>query len=77
MNDGNAWKGPCPIEARSDSKYICQSECVLLVFGFREAARESIKILEGFSNKKDRDSEQQYSEYLSKYVKPPAPEHNK
>jgi len=42
---------------------------VLLAFAFKETLRESLKILEGFSNKKDRDSEQLYSEYMLKYVK--------
>lgn len=65
----NCWKGPCVIEAKTDRKYICQNEVVLVHFGFNERFKEKMEILEGFSSKKDRDNEELYVQYVQKYVK--------
>lgn len=65
----NCWKGPSVIEAKTDRKYICQSEVVLVHFGFNEKSKEKMEILEGFSSKKDRDNEELYALYVQKYVK--------
>lgn len=64
------WRGPVDIKKQQDKKYVCQSDCVLLQFGYKEVPKERTKILEGFSSKKDRDSDQLYVDFVEKYIRP-------
>lgn len=72
MNNDCVWRGPTDIKKQPGKKYLCQSDCVLIQFGFKEVPKERTKILEGFSSKKDRDSDQQYIDFLEKYIHPPS-----
>jgi hypothetical protein len=74
MNNDSVWRGPAQIQARPEKRYSCQSDCIVVHFGYTDESRDKTKILEGFSNKKDKDNEQQYSEFVEKYVRPPSPQ---
>ncbi len=69
VTDGNVWKGPAAIPTRPDKRYVCQTDCIIIHIGYGEESQDKMQILEGFSNKKDRDREQQYQDYVDKYIK--------
>ena len=77
VNDGNSWRGPARIEGRAERRYICQTECILMEFRFEEQPADTKSVVQGFSSKKDRDSEELYNQYISKYIKcQPQDDHN-
>lgn len=69
MNNDSVWRSPANIQARPERRYSCQSDCIVVHFGFKEQLADKTKILEGFSNKKDKDNEHQYNEFVEKYVR--------
>jgi hypothetical protein len=73
MTNDSVWRGPATIQARPEKRYSCQSDCIVVHFGFQVQTADKTKILEGFSNKKDKDKENQYGEFIEKYIRPLAP----
>jgi len=67
--DGHSWKGPQAIEGKVERKLICQSNCILIHFAYEEVQKQQAQILEGFSSKKDRDDQESFSKFMSKYAR--------
>lgn len=70
--EGNTWKSPVLMGPSHERQYVCQTECVVLQFGYHKpnggANRNSSQVFDGLASKTDRDQEELFNTYVQKYV---------
>lgn len=72
IQEGNTWKSPMLMTASHEKQYVCQTECVVLLFNYEKqhqsGKRNSSQVFEAIASKTDREQEELFNHYVQKYV---------